>query len=85
MVWTLGSTLNTTTPNAKKETIASKNERVKQVQTDFKGIYAHKAELNAKKYHIGADELGWVTKPIDTQSKPTEPEKLEYSPPKPRL
>ena len=75
---------NTTTPNAKKETIASKNERTKQAQADFKGIYAHKAELNATKYHIGADELGWVTKPIDTQPKPIEPEKPKYSSPRPR-
>ena len=75
---------NTTTPNAKKETIASKNERIKQAQADFRGIYAHKAEQNAKKYHIGADELGWVKKPIDTQPKPIEPEKPKYSSPRPR-
>ena len=53
-------------------------------EADFKGIYAHKAELNAKKYHIGVDELGWVAKPIDTQSKRIEPEKPKYSSPKPR-
>ena len=75
---------NTTTPNAKKETIASKNERIKQAQADFRGIYAHKAELNAKKYHIGADELDWVAKPIDTQPKPIDPEKPKYLPPRPR-
>ena len=65
--------------------IASKNERIKQAQADFTGIYAHKAELNAKKYHIGADELGWVTKPIDIELKPIEPEKPKYSSPRPRF
>ena len=75
---------NTTTLNAKKETIASKNERIKQAQADFKGIHAHKAEQNAKKYHIGADELEWIVKPVDTQPKRIEPEKPKYSSPKPR-
>ena len=75
---------NTTTPNAKKETIASKNERTKQAQADFIGIYAHKAEQNAKKYHIGVEELRWVKKPIDTQPKPIDPEKPKYSSPRPR-
>ena len=64
--------------------IASKNERTKQAQADFIGIYAHKAEQHAKKYHIGTDELGWVTKPIDTQPKPPEAEKPRYSSPRPR-
>ena len=75
---------NTMTPNAKKETIASKDERTKQAQVDFKGIYAHKAEQNAKKYHIGLDELGWVAKPIDIKPKPPEAEKPRYSSPRPR-
>lgn len=74
---------NTTTPNAKKETIASRNERVKQAQADFKGIYAHKAEQHAKKFHIGLEELEWVAKPIDIKPKPSEPEKLKYSSPRP--
>ncbi len=71
---------NTTTPNAKKETIASKNERVKQAQADFKGIYAYKAEQHAKKYHIGVEELEWVAKPIENQPKLIEPEKPSYMP-----
>ena len=58
---------NTMTPKAKKETIVSKNERVKQAQANFKAIYAYKAEQHAKKYRIGADELGFVAKPIDCQ------------------
>ena len=76
---------NITTPNAKKETIASKNERTKQAQADFMGIYAYKAEQHAKKYNIGEDELGWVTKPIDIQSKPIEPKRPKYSSPRPRF
>ena len=58
---------NTTTRNAKKESIVSKNERVKQAQSNFMNIYAYKAEQNAKKYHIGLDELGWVAKSFDSQ------------------
>ena len=58
---------NTTTPNAKKETVTSKDERIKQAQADFKGIYAYKAEQHAKKYHIEVDELVFVAKPIDCQ------------------
>ncbi len=72
---------NTTTPNAKKETVLSRHERVKQAQTDFKGIYAHKAEQHAKKYHIGQDELWWVAKPIDCQPKSSEPKRTTYSSP----
>ena len=60
---------NSTTRNAKKETIASKDERIKQAQADFTGIYAHKAEQHAKKYHIGAEELVWVIKPLNCQLK----------------
>lgn len=70
---------NTTTPYAKKETIASKNERIKQAQADFKSIYAHKAEQNAKRYHIGLDELRWGSKPIDCQPKSTETEKPRHA------
>lgn len=68
----------------KKRPLPRKNERIKQAQADFTGIYAHKAEQNAKKYHIGLDELVWVAKPIDIKPKRPEPEKPKYSSPRPR-
>lgn len=65
--------------------IASKNGRIKQAQADFTGIYAHKAEQNAKKYHIGLDELELIAQSIDCQIKSPEPKKLKYMLPSPRF
>lgn len=44
----------------KIETIASKQQRVDQARETFNHIYAHKRELNIKKYQIPAEELAWV-------------------------
>ena len=58
---------NYTDAEAKKETIASRNERVKQALADFNGIYAYKADQHAQKYHIEANELILVVKPLGCQ------------------